>query len=113
MRLDDLRQSKKNRHIYEEISEELNRMGLDTIREEVHIKIQNLSQLYRCVCGDQFGQPGSIDRFIYEFVFCRNEKRRFDSTGEAPTWLYYHEVDELLGSNQDNTMDSTTLDESK
>lgn len=47
MRLDDLRQSKKNRHIYEEISDELNRMGLDTIREEVHIKIQNLSQLYR------------------------------------------------------------------
>lgn len=46
-RLDDLRQSKKNRHIYEEISDELNRMGLDTIREEVHIKIQNLSQLYR------------------------------------------------------------------
>lgn len=46
-RLNDLRQSKKNRHIYEEISEELNRMGLDTIREEVHIKIQNLSQLYR------------------------------------------------------------------
>lgn len=46
-RLDDLRQSKKNRHIYEEISEELNQMGLDTIREEVHIKIQNLSQLYR------------------------------------------------------------------
>lgn len=43
----------------------------------------------------------------------RNEKRRFDSTGEVPTWLYYHEVDELLGSNQDNTMDSTTLDESK
>lgn len=47
MRLEDLRQSKKNRHIYEEISDELNRMGLDTIREEVHIKIQNLSQLYR------------------------------------------------------------------
>lgn len=46
-RLDDLRQSKKNRHIYEEISDELNSMGLDTIREEVHIKIQNLSQLYR------------------------------------------------------------------
>lgn len=46
-RLEDLRQSKKNRHIYEEISEQLNRMGLDTIREEVHIKIQNLSQLYR------------------------------------------------------------------
>lgn len=46
-RLGDLRQSKKNRHIYEEISLELNRMGLDTIREEVHIKIQNLSQLYR------------------------------------------------------------------
>lgn len=46
-RLEDLRQSKKNRHIYEEISDELNRMGLDTIREEVHIKIQNLSQLYR------------------------------------------------------------------
>lgn len=48
-RLDDLRQSKKNRHIYEEISDELNSMGLDTIREEVHIKIQNLSQLYRWV----------------------------------------------------------------
>lgn len=47
------------------------------------------------------------------FVFRRNEKRRFDSTGEPSTWLYYHEVDELLGSNQDNTMDSTTLDESK
>lgn len=46
-RLDDLRQSKKNRHIYEEISDELNSQGLDTIREEVHIKIQNLSQLYR------------------------------------------------------------------
>lgn len=46
-RLEDLRQSKKNRHIYEEISDELNSMGLDTIREEVHIKIQNLSQLYR------------------------------------------------------------------
>lgn len=47
LRIDDLRQSKKNRHIYEEICQELNRMGVDTIREEVHIKIQNLSQLYR------------------------------------------------------------------
>ncbi|XP_031616602.1 bromodomain-containing protein DDB_G0270170 [Contarinia nasturtii] len=87
-RLDDLRQSKKNRHIYEEISDELNSMGLDTIREEVHIKIQNLSQLYR------------------------NEKRRIESTGEAPTWQYYHEVDELLGSHNDSSLDLSNLDES-
>ncbi|XP_055319983.1 uncharacterized protein LOC129577268 [Sitodiplosis mosellana] len=87
-RLDDLRQSKKNRHIYEEISDELNSMGLDTIREEVHIKIQNLSQLYR------------------------NEKRRIESTGEAPTWQYYHEVDELLGSHNDHSLDLSNLDDS-
>lgn len=48
-RILELRQTKKNKHIYAEIAEELNEMGMDTICEEVHTKIQNLSQLYRYV----------------------------------------------------------------
>lgn len=43
---------------------------------------------------------------------CRNEKRRIEGTGEAPTWQYYHEVDELLGSHQDHSLDMSNLDES-
>lgn len=41
----------------------------------------------------------------------RNEKRRIESTGEAPSWQYYHEVDELLGSHADNPMDSSNFDD--
>lgn len=112
MRLDDLRQSKKNRHIYEEISDELNRQGLDTIREEVHIKIQNLSQLYRCVCH-WFATQSSI-LISCSFFFCtfRNEKRRIEATGDAPIWPYYNEIDELLGSHNDSgTNDSSVFDD--
>lgn len=43
---------------------------------------------------------------------CRNEKRRIEGTGEAPTWQYYHEVDELLGSHHDHSLDMSNLDES-
>lgn len=46
------------------------------------------------------------------FAFCRNEKRRIESTGEAPTWQYYHEVDELLGSHNDHSLDLSNLDDS-
>lgn len=43
---------------------------------------------------------------------CRNEKRRIEGTGEAPAWQYYHEVDELLGSHNDHSLDLSNLDES-
>lgn len=44
------------------------------------------------------------------FRIHRNEKRRIESTGEAPTWQYYHEVDELLGSHADQSLDMSSLD---
>lgn len=48
---------------------------------------------------------------MHERVF-RNEKRRIEGTGEAPAWQYYHEVDELLGAHNDNSLDLSNLDES-
>lgn len=46
-------------------------------------------------------------------LFClhRNEKRKMESTGGPPTWQYYHEVNELLGSHVDNSMDMNNLDD--
>lgn len=45
-------------------------------------------------------------------MFRRNEKRRIEGTGEVPTWQYYHEVDDLLGSNNEHSLDISHLDES-
>lgn len=48
--------------------------------------------------------------FLVGYFVYRNEKRRIESTGEAPTWQYYHEVDELLGSHADHSLDMSSLD---
>lgn len=53
----------------------------------------------------------SIVFFLLLLLF-RNEKRRIEGTGEAPTWQYYHEVDELLGSHNEHSLDLSNLDES-
>lgn len=47
--------------------------------------------------------------FSFSILFS-NEKRRIEGTGEAPTWQYYHEVDELLGSHADHSLDISSLD---
>lgn len=60
-----------------------------------------------------FPNTYTCTNFCNTFQFAsRNEKRRIEGTGEAPAWQYYHEVDELLGSHNDHSMDMSNLDES-
>lgn len=51
-----------------------------------------------------------LNRYLLSFE--RNEKRRIEGTGEAATWQYYHEVDELLGAHNEHSLDMSNLDES-
>lgn len=95
-RIFELRQTKKNKHIYAEIADELNEMGMDTICEEVHTKIQNLSQLYRWVskfCIVVYSDEWqSMNNNI-----CRSEKRRIEQNGGPPSeWQYFYAVEDVL-----------------
>lgn len=105
-RIFELRQTKKNKHIYAEIAEELNEMGMDTICEEVHTKIQNLSQLYRYVgwaglnwVDIQFlWMKNAKFMLILWFIrWHRSEKRRIEQNGGPPSeWPYYQAVEDVL-----------------
>ncbi|KAG0435179.1 hypothetical protein HPB47_018639 [Ixodes persulcatus] len=46
-RMEDLRRAKRNGGVYEEIAEELLRRGIVRTKDQVHHKIENLTNTYR------------------------------------------------------------------
>ena len=89
-RVNDLRNTKKNRHIYGEIADELNGLGMNTLCEEVHIKIQNLSQMYRLVCvlvSIQSCDCWLISNFNFQFCFFQEWETENRSKRWPTVWM--------------------------
>ncbi|XP_018800390.1 PREDICTED: uncharacterized protein LOC108975984 [Bactrocera latifrons] len=73
----DLRKAKRNAHIYQEISIEMERRYT---AEEIHCKVKNLTKKYR------------------------DEKSKIDPFGGSPSvWKHYHAIDRIMGSTAINS----------
>ncbi|XP_058455464.1 uncharacterized protein LOC131432904 [Malaya genurostris] len=86
-KINDLRGSRKNSHVYEEIKESFKPHNIDVSTKEIKNRIHNLTARYR------------------------KEKASIGPSGGSPSsWPYYDKVHKILGSFKINNIESIIVD---
>lgn len=101
----ELKMSKRNAKVYEKMSQRFFHLtGEQRFKEEIKMKITNMSFQYRQVCQMLTRAAASNSRHFHNV--CLRFNRRLKSTvgksGEVPDWPYYKAIEKILSKPLEN-----------
>lgn len=98
----ELKMSKRNAKVYEKMSQRFFHLtGEQRFKEEIKMKITNMSFQYRQVC-QMFPLPLQTPAIFTMFISNRRLKSTVGKSGEIPDWPYYKAIEKILSKPLEN-----------